>query len=168
MQKQSVQKLTVSAVFAALILVSTMFLSIKLPNGYANLGDGFVIVGALLLGKYYGACAAAIGSGLADLFEGYALYAPATIIIKALMALIAALIFEAFKDKDKIKIKFSALILASLVAEIIMVFGYFLYETILYGAGTAALSVVGNAMQGLIGIVAAFILYNCLSKIKIF
>ena len=103
MHKQSVQKLTVSAVFAALILVSTMFLSIKLPNGYANLGDGFVIVGALLLGKYYGACAAAIGTGLADLFEGYALYAPATIIIKALMALVAALIFEAFKDKDKIK-----------------------------------------------------------------
>lgn len=168
MQKQSIQKLTVSGVFAALIFVSTMFLSIKLPNGYANLGDGFVIVGALLLGKYYGALAAAIGAGLADIIPGYAVYAPATIVIKALMAIVAVLIFEAFKNKDKIKIKFLALVLASLVAEIIMVLGYFLYETLLYGAGTAALSVVGNTMQGLIGIIAAFILYNCLSKIKIF
>ena len=47
-----------------------------------------------------------------------------------------------------------------------MVGGYFVFETILYGAGTAALSLIGNATQGACGLVIAAVLVNVLSSNK--
>ena len=45
-------------------------------------------------------------------------------------------------------------------------FGGFVFETILYGAGTAALSLIGNATQGACGLVIAAVLVNVLSSNK--
>ena len=60
-----VYKIALAAVMAALIYVATMFFTIPLPgNGYANLGDCFVIIAGFVLGPVYGACAAGIGSAL--------------------------------------------------------------------------------------------------------
>lgn len=51
---------------------------IKVPtfgmNGYVNIGDAAVLISAWLLGNPYGAFAAGIGSGLADLLSGYPAY----------------------------------------------------------------------------------------------
>ena len=167
MSKSIIYKLTASAVFAAIIFVATMFISIRLPNGYANLGDCFVIVGALVLGKYYGAAAAAIGSGLADIISGFVIYAPATIIIKALMAICVSLIVYFFNKNKNNKIKALGVVVSAIAAEIIMVLGYYLYEILLYGLSTASLSVVGNVFQGIVGLVTAPIIYGILLKTKI-
>ena len=88
-------RITLAALFAALIYVATAFLMVPLPgSGYANFGDCFIILGALILGPVYGAAAAGIGSAISDLFLGYVIYAPATLVIKALMAVAAALLFK--------------------------------------------------------------------------
>ena len=146
-----------AALFAALIFISTMFISIKLPNGYANLGDCFIIAAAFLLGPKYAAFSAAIGTSLADVCAGYALYAPATFVIKAIMAVCCGLILR--KNRKSLGV-----LISSLVAEIIMVTGYFLYETVLYGVSGAVLSVLGNTMQGLLNIFAAYVLVLILRR----
>ena len=63
------KKLVIAALFASLVCVATMI--IKIPSfqgGYVNLGDSIVLVCAWFLSPGYAFAAAAIGSGLADIF----------------------------------------------------------------------------------------------------
>ena len=68
-------------------------LSIPLPSGYGyvNLGDAGVFLCACLLPGGLGALAAGVGAALADLILGWAMYAPVTLLIKGLTALLAGL-----------------------------------------------------------------------------
>ena len=106
MKKQSVKKITFTALFAALIAVMTAF--IKMPTGinegYLHFGDSMIYLAGCLLGPW-AALAAAIGGALADILAGAAVWAPATAIIKALNAVpfIVASHFY-FKNKGKQKI----------------------------------------------------------------
>ena len=72
------KKLAFAALFATLCCVATLIVSVPLPNGYFNTGDVFVLLSGWCLGPIYGAAAAAVGSALADVWSGFALYAPAT------------------------------------------------------------------------------------------
>ena len=85
--KTITKKIVITALFASLTLVAT-FIRLPLPMGYVHLGDGFVLLSAFLLGPLWGTIAAGLGSCLADVF-GYIQYAPATLLIKAIMALLA-------------------------------------------------------------------------------
>ena len=79
-----------AALFAALAAVATMVIAIPLPGGgYANLGDAVVLLAAFFLPVPYAAVAAGLGTAMADVLLSYTLYAPATFVIKALMALCA-------------------------------------------------------------------------------
>ena len=91
--KNTTQKIVISSLFAALICVATMLIKIPSPlKGYINLGDGIVLLAAWVLPLPYGLVAAGLGSALADLFSGYTVYAPATFVIKALMAVMPSLV----------------------------------------------------------------------------
>ena len=80
--------------FAALICVATMIIKLPSPiGGYINVGDGIVLLCGWTLGPMYAFFVAGIGSALADIFAGYILYAPATFVIKGLMALFAWIAF---------------------------------------------------------------------------
>ncbi len=80
------RRLCQSAVLAAVIYVFTAYLHVPSFNGYTHIGDGFLYLAASLLPVPYAAAAGAVGAGLADLFSGYAIWAPATLVIKALAA----------------------------------------------------------------------------------
>ena len=82
MKHEKTVKLVLAALFAALCSVATMLIHIPIPatNGYINLGDGVVLLGAFLLGPVYGMAAGGLGSMLADLLLGYAAYAPGTLV----------------------------------------------------------------------------------------
>ena len=72
-KNKNITRLVFGGLLAAVITVSTMVIQIPTPTkGYVNLGDSFVIIAGWLLGGWGGALAAGIGSGLADLFAGYA------------------------------------------------------------------------------------------------
>lgn len=161
----SVRALCFAALFAALSCVGT-FISVPMPIGYFNLGDIFVLSGAFVLGAPLGAVAAGVGSALADLFMGFAIYAPATFVIKALVAACAALLFALFKRIVKGEKTLMALwLVCAVVAEGIMVGGYFLYESLVLGYGLGAVaSVLGNCTQGVCGAIGAFIICGLLSK----
>ena len=115
-------RLVYTALFTALTTVATLVIQVPSPmSGYVNLGDAMVLLSAWILGPVYGTAAAGIGSMLADLLSGYAYYAPGTLIIKCLMAFVAAQVFLALQDKTKGK-RF-AKVVSGLLAEIIMVVG---------------------------------------------
>ncbi|MBE5957279.1 MAG: ECF transporter S component [Lachnospiraceae bacterium] len=143
------QKIAVSAMFAAICCVATMIIRIPTfgTNGYVNIGDAVVLLCAWLIGGAYGMLAAGIGSALADLLAGYASYVPGTFVIKALMAIAAYLIFRVLSN-TKIN-KTVAFVISGLVAETVMVAGYFLYEAFALGYGlAAAASIPSNISQG--------------------
>ncbi len=142
------RSLVMASVFAALTCLATMV--IKVPtlgtNGYVNIGDSIVLVSAWLLGNPYGALAAGIGSALADLLSGYPAYVPGTAVIKFAMAFVCCIIYKAMTGKNVPRI--AAYIVSAVVAELIMVAGYFLYESTLLGYGmAAAASIVSNLVQ---------------------
>lgn len=164
MKLEKTLKLTYTAMLTAMVCVATMLIRIPTMVGYTNLGDGFILLSAFLFGPFYGAVAGGIGSMLADIISGYAFYAPATLIIKGLIAVIAALLWKAMSKRggDKVWKK----ILASLVAEIWMAAGYWTFETLFLGEAKAALaSVPNNIAQGLVGVVLGMVLYYALSKL---
>ena len=161
--RQKTLKLVLSALMAALVYVATSIIQIPSPvNGYVNLGDCFVLLSGWLLGPWWGAAAGGIGSMLADLLLGYGHYAPGTLIIKGVMALAAALIFKAFRKNG------AGALVSGVVAEIIMVAGYFGYAGLLLGKGIgAAASIPGNLVQAAMGLVIGFVLLKVMQKTRI-
>lgn len=158
-----IRKLVFAALFTALCCVATMVVQIPSPTGgYLNAGDAFVLLSAFLLGPVWGAVTAGLGSCLADLFAGYTMYVPATFIIKALMALVAGLILRhAAENRQTIYA-----VVAGIIAEIIMIAGYFAFTALVLGLGWGALpEIPGNCVQGVFGVTAGTLLFLALSRI---
>ena len=158
-KKTNIAKLIMAGLFAALTCIFTM-LPIGIPSltqGYIHFGDCFVLLSGWCLGPIYGAFAAGIGSALTDILGGYLIYAPATLIIKALVALIAA-VFVRISCKGGAK--FALRISGGIVAEFVMAMGYFIYSATVMGYGWAgsAVEIPNNLVQGVVGIIAAIIL----------
>ncbi len=163
--KNKVQKIVVAALLSALICVATMIIKIPTPlKGYVNAGDGFILLGASILSPAYAFLAGGLGSALADVLSGYSSYALATFVIKGLMALFAALILKKLKESNS---KGILKIIPALVAEIIMVLGYFVYEGFLYGFGPSAVNIIPNLFQGVAGIIIGLTLIGVFDKYKI-
>lgn len=160
MKSQQLRKLILTALLAALTCIATTLIQMPSPlGGYYNLGDCFVLTGAFLLGPVYGACAGGIGSMLADLLLGYSTYAPATLIIKGLMAAVAALLSRALSKRP-----YAGMLLGSLAGEITMAGGYFLFELALYGSAAVESLLMTNLPQGAVGLICAALLYTLLDK----
>ncbi len=164
-KKISSKNIAFTAMFAALCCVST-FIAVPLPFGYFNLGDIFVLISAWTLGPVFGAIAAGVGTALADILMSYVVYAPATFIIKAAVAVTAALLFKSFKKPNSIKKKYIfPRIISAIAGEAIMVCGYFLYEAFVLGYGMGALaSVTGNCLQAVSGVIGGTLLISALSS----
>lgn len=156
------RKVVMSSMLAALVCVATMIIKIQLtPNGYINLGDGVVNLSGWILGPLYGFLASGIGSALADMFSGYAFYIPVTFLIKGAMAVVAYYVIRFLKGKLSI-IKCS--VIATILAELVMVVGYYLFEGAFYGFDVALLSMPGNAIQSVAGIVTGTLLIQLFDK----
>lgn len=156
--KTKTQKLVLAALLASLTCVFTMLIKVPSPlKGYVNLGDCVVLLCGWVLSPVYGFLAAGVGSALADIFSGYILYAPATFVIKGLMAVIACLLSKKAK-------KLPLLILSGLVAEVVMVAGYYVFEGFLYGFIPSAVNIPANAVQGIFGLVLGIVLIRIFEK----
>lgn len=162
MMNAKTKNMVMAALFAALVCVATMIIKIPSPlKGYINLGDCIVLLSGWMLPPAYGFLAAGIGSALADLFSGYVVYAPATFIIKSLMAFIA---FYGFKLLNKKIPNTLSRVVAGLTAELFMILGYFVFEGILYGFGPSLVNIPANAVQGVAGLVIGIVLIKIFEK----
>ena len=158
MKDEKLHKLVLSALFAALTCVATMVIQIPSPtHGYMNLGDCVVLLSGCLLGPVYGAVAGGVGSALADLLSGYAVYVPGTLVIKAVMAALAGTLYRRSRK---------LLPVGAVLAELVMIVGYWLYDGVLMGslAGSAA-GIPSNIIQGVFGGVCGVALVAALRRV---
>lgn len=181
MTNQSIKRLVVAALLAAMTCIATMIIKIPTPTfGYIHLGDGFVLLCGIILGPLPGALAAGVGSMFSDIFSGYASFAPATLIIKALTAGIAGLLFRFVnRRKSTATGRMGAVIAGGLIGEAVMVTGYFAYEAglaavtsgafnhaaLAAGIAASAAGIPFNIVQGAVGIVLSTLLLPVLLKV---
>ncbi|MCL2548712.1 MAG: ECF transporter S component [Symbiobacteriaceae bacterium] len=151
------KSLVSAALLTAAVVVATGAVPIPLPgSGYGNAGDAFVIMAGCILSPFWGGLAAGIGSMLADLLLASAAYAPATLVIKGLMAIVAGFTYRRL-TRSKVGLPLT-IGLAALLAETIMVLGYFLYELFLFDGVIATVNLMGNVAQGVVGLLLAVLL----------
>lgn len=184
MTDQKIKKLVIAALLTAMTCIATMIIKIPTPTfGYIHPGDGFVLLCGIILGPGAGALSAGIGSMFSDIFSGYASWAPATFLIKALTAAVAGFLFRSTARRQDnaflAKGRFFGVMIGGIVGEALMVLGYFLYEAALaaFGSGSftkAALSagivssaagIPFNILQGVSGIIIAALLLPILYNI---
>lgn len=114
-----------AAIFTALVFVVTAYLHIPTNNGYIHVGDGLIYLAACILPWPYAMAVGACGALLADCLTGFVIWAPGSVIIKALTALL-------FTAKNK-KIMCMRNRIMLLPAAAICIGGYYLYESVVYG-----------------------------------
>lgn len=155
-----VRIIVTTALLAALACAATMVIRIPSPTGgYMNLGDTVVLLGSFLLGPWYGALAGGVGSAMADALSGYVVYVPATLIIKAVMAILAGLLYRGLKEKP------SGMVFSAVAGELPMVAGYWLFDALLLHSFTGSTAgIPSNLVQAGFGVAASVFLAAALRK----
>ena len=142
MKNNKIKYMCIAGVLTALVFVVTANLHIPMYNGYIHFGDGIIYLAACLLPLPYAVAVGAGGALLSDCLTGFAIWAPASVIIKAL----TTLLFSSKKDTI-INIRNSLVLLP---AAILCAGGYYLYEALLYGNFVAPLaSISSNIIQSI-------------------
>lgn len=122
---KKLKNLTFSALLAAMITIFTAYIChipVGSNGGYIHFGDSLIYIAACLLPWPYAMAAAAIGGGLADILTA-PIWAPATIIIKALISI-------PFTNKSS-KIVTARNVISTIIAFVISATGYAIAEAVI-------------------------------------
>ena len=146
---------------------TAMFMSPANANhgqmGAIREGDIVILISAFLLGPLQAAFAAGFGSAAADLLLGYSAYAPGTLLVKGLAGLTAGALFVVMKKRTGL---FLSSMISGVAGELVMVAGYFGFETLaLQSAAAAAAGVVPNILQGIAGVLGALVMMPAMNRI---
>ena len=106
---QTLRKLCMAALFAALCYIGFTYCKIDIPVGAEktafHLGNVFCVLAALFLGGFWGGMSGAIGMTIADLTTAYVTSAPKTFVLKLCIGLITGLIahkvFRLSRDEER-------------------------------------------------------------------
>ncbi len=157
---KNVKQLAFTGMFAAFIFVLTMFVKFPVASGYVHFGDALIYLSALIIGPW-AMLAGAIGEGLADIAGSYVIYAPATVIIKALIAVPFLTVSK--KESKLFSVKNC---LVTLLSGLITVGGYYIADLIINKA-YAVVDLPGNIIQAVGSAVIFIILAAAFDKAKL-
>ena len=156
-------KLVRAALMTAIVLALTLIvIPIPMSQGYINLGDAGVYAAAAAVGGIWGVVAAALGSALADVILGsFAIYAPATFLIKGLAALFALIILKRAKGGWRL--------LGLVGCGVFIAGGYLAFETLFVsGSFAAALANLPfNLVQAVVGASLGYVLIALMEKLHL-
>ena len=158
-----------TAMMTCIIMVSIALFRIPIlfTQGYVNLSDAMVFMAVIILGWKYGAVAAGMGSLLGDLLSGFPMWAPWSLGIKAMMAIIFGMIIQSVAARHAVSNRrfITVEILGMIVAGLAMCAGYYFAEGIMYGNWVVALwGIPWNVGQFSLGAVLAVVLNRALGK----
>lgn len=164
--------LVTTAMMTAMVMIATTFFKIPNAMGYVHLGDGFVLLAAIILPKRYACFAGGVGAGLADIYGGYAVWAPWTFVIKIVMVLIVQLFFDILikrASNENHAAKLAGIPFAELFAYVLAVLwtaaAYYVAQGFIYGNWAAPIAdVPGNLLQVSVGAAVAITVSVALSK----
>lgn len=157
MKHNSAKSLTIHGLAIALVCVATMVIQIPIPLGYMHLGNCCILLIGVFFGKTTGTLAGGVGSALADLLTGYPQWILPTLVIKGIMGFAIA---SLSKDGDgHVKMASLRTLLASVSGILIMVAGYTVAGTFLYGSLASGLAQVpGLVLEGILGLVLFYVI----------
>ena len=178
--KQSLRKLCMAALFAALCYIGFTYCKIDIPVGTEktafHLGNVFCVLAALFLGGFWGGMSGAVGMTIADLTTAYVTSAPKTFLLKLGIGLITGLVahkvFHLSRDNQR-KIPLPAATAISCAAGMAFnvvadpVVGYF-YKTYVLGVPQEAAAIwvkmgaVTTAVNAVVAVIAATVFYLAL------
>jgi uncharacterized membrane protein len=167
MSRSVLKEVVLTALFVALVAVATM--AIKIPTGatqgYLNVGEAVIFWAALWLGPRAGAIAGGLGSALADVLSGYAIWAPWTLAIKGAEGLLVGLLAHgSFSRRPGVT---AAAVGAMVVGAAWMVLGYYLASVVvLHGFAPALATIPENALQGLASVALGIVLVRAFSGFR--
>lgn len=162
MKKHNSQSLVLYSLFIALVATVTYF-GFPMAFGYINLGDAVIFSIALVFGPVAGLISGAIGSALADVILGYAVWAPFTFVIKGLEGYLVGLASVAFM-KYGFKSKKVSLMLG--FAFLVLNVGYFFTGAFLYSFPAAIADAPLNIVQGIVAISLALPLAPIIKRVS--
>lgn len=166
-QKNSVpglSRVTTAAMMTAIIFLFTFLIKLPTAVGYIHLGDALLLLYAAATADPIALLAGALGEGLADLAGGYAPYIPATVLIKAAIAL--PVVFAAKRERREHPepiCRTRRIVLSTLPSVPITLGGYFAVDYFLTRAyAFAALGT--NAIQAVASILLFLLLATAFDK----
>ena len=150
-EKKNALKVAVVAVLTAVVVVFTMIVRIPTAKGYLNLCDVAICFIAFTFGPWTAFIAGGLGTALADLITGYALWAPTLFAVHGVEGFLVALIV---RQKSGKAIPVFKKLLAGIVCIATVTLGYFVLAGIfISGFSVAAAEVPGNIAQSGVGVV---------------
>jgi uncharacterized membrane protein len=151
-KRPNAQTMAVAAVMIAVVAVLTLAVRIPVPatEGYIHFGDVAANFAALAFGPWVGLVAAGVGMALADAI-GFPLYIVPTLIIHGLQGLVVG--YLGWRKR------WTTIVIAAIVGELIVVGGYFVVQIFLYGIGPALIEAPLNGLQGLSGVIGGVPLF---------
>lgn len=150
-------RLVLASLFVALSFIFTYFVKIPFPTGgYFNVGDAFIMLAAIIIDPLTGILVGALAGGLSDLFAGYVLFIPFTVLAKGLEALMAGFIYQ----KTRGLLRYVGVVIGPLV----MVAIYALSYIIMFDKATMIANLPFDLAQAGIAIVLTIILLLLLEK----
>jgi uncharacterized membrane protein len=167
MSRSVLREIVLTALFVALVAVATMV--IKIPTGatqgYLNVGEAVIFWAALWLGPRTGAIAGGVGSAMADVLTGYAIWAPWTLAIKGAEGLLVGLLAHRTFARGH---ALTAGVVGAMVAGAAwMVLGYYLASVVvLHGFAPALATIPENGLQGLASVVLGAVLVRAFRGAK--
>lgn len=178
--KQSLRKLCMGALFAALCYIGFTYCKIDIPVGTEktafHLGNVFCVLAALFLGGLWGGMAGAVGMTVADLTTAYVTSAPKTFVLKLGIGLITGLLAHKVfhlsrEDGRKVSLPVATAVSCAggmafnVVADPVV--GYF-YKTYVLGVPQEAAAIwvkmgaVTTAVNAVVAVIAATAFYLAL------
>jgi uncharacterized membrane protein len=149
----------------ALACLTTLFVRIPLPSrGYFNVGDVAVVFGGLLLGfmnprqgVWWALGACGLGSALADVLGGFAVFAPLTFAAKGAEGALAAVAASRSGTAQYVILGLGGLAMVGV---------YFVGETLMPNIGLqgAVAEILANVIQAVGGAVGGFFAAKALRK----
>lgn len=160
------------ALMAAMVFVATSVIHIPSYNGVIHAGDSMVFVAAYFLGKKKGMVASALGMFLFDVVHGYLLWAPFTLVIKGIMAFMAAYIISVNNKYSILKNTISFIISGVFMIAAYFVSGAFIKlvfsnEALSFKEALliSSYDIPGNLLQVVVGAAIAIPLIHALKNI---
>jgi len=162
--------LIITSMLIALVFVATVLLNIRLPiaanGGLVHMGTAMLFIASILFGPKKGAIAGAVGMGLFDLFAGWTLWAPFTIVARGLQGYIVGKIAWS-NGRNGSSITFN--LIGTIISIPVMLGVYYICEGILFSNWIAPMaSIPGNITQNVVGIIVAIPVAIVLKKVSFF
>lgn len=162
--------LIITSMLIALVFVATVLLNIRLPiaanGGLVHMGTAMLFIASILFGPKKGAIAGAVGMGLFDLFAGWTLWAPFTIVARGLQGYIVGKIAWS-NGRNGSSITFN--LIGTILSIPVMLGVYYICEGILFSNWIAPMaSIPGNITQNVVGIIVAIPVAIVLKKVSFF